>query len=135
MVALPVINLLPVLGVTALTFVIGMLWYSPLLFGPMWMKALGKTKKQLRKPGPVMIINIAATFILSYILANAVILTQSRTALEGAAMGFFMWLGFVVTTNLAAYLFENRDMKLYYIYVAYQLIALSLSGAVLAVWV
>lgn len=135
MVALPPVNLMAVIGVAVLHFVIGMLWYSPLLFGKTWLNALGKTKKQMKKPGPALLLHLAAGFIFTYVLANAVMLSQAKTAIDGAMMGFFLWLGFVVTTNLATYIFENRKMKLYYIYMSYQFVGMLVSGAILALWV
>ena len=128
-------NILAIVGVTVLHFVIGMLWYSPLVFGKLWMRSLGKTKKDMKKSGPAMIIHVVASLILVAVLAYFVSLGQATTAVDGATIGFWIWLGFIATTSLATYMFENRNMNLYYIYMFYQLIALVFGGAILAVWV
>lgn len=46
------INYLAVLVAAVLNMAIGALWYSPVLFAKPWMKAIGKSMKDMGKPGP-----------------------------------------------------------------------------------
>ena len=48
--------------------------------------------------------------------------------------GFWLWLGFVATTQLSTVIFEERNFGLYLLNVGYQLVACLVCGAVLAVW-
>ena len=47
--AQPAINYLAVLVSAIIGMIIGALWYSPLLFGKLWMKLSGMTEKQLNE--------------------------------------------------------------------------------------
>jgi len=53
---------------------------------------------------------------------------------QGAAVGFFNWLGFVAVATLGSVTFEKRPLQLYLINNGYLLLALLIMGAVLAVW-
>jgi hypothetical protein len=53
---------------------------------------------------------------------------------DGIIIGFWVWLGFVVTTVLPGYLYEGRPKILYFIFIAYQLVAICLMGGLLAIW-
>ena len=61
-------------------------------------------------------------------------ITPARTAAQGAAVGFFNWLGFVVVATLGSVTFEKRPLQLYLINNGYLLLALLIMGAALAVW-
>ena len=53
---------------------------------------------------------------------------------QGAAVGFFNWLGFIATTTLGVMVYERRPFGLYLITNGWQLLALVVMGAILAVW-
>ena len=132
-----VINYLAVLAATVLSNVLGMLWYGP-LFGKVWMKATGKSMADMKKGGSPMMsmsLNAVAILVLAYVLAHFIQYAGAKTPVDGMIAGFWVWLGFVATTSLATYLFEGRNIKLYYIYMGYQLVSLLLMGALLAAWI
>lgn len=131
------INLLAVLIAAVLNMVIGWLWYSPWLFGKMWLAAIGKTQEDIKQnsTGPLYVINTIACLVTAYVLAHIVDYAAATTAATGAQTGFWVWLGFVAMTLLPVYLFEMRPKKLYFIYVVYQLISFVLMGVILAIWV
>ena len=52
----------------------------------------------------------------------------------GIETAFWLWLGFIATTQLATVLFEQRPLGLYLINVSYQLAGCALAGGILAVW-
>lgn len=49
-------------------------------------------------------------------------------------IGFMAWLGFVATTMLADVLYEKKNKQLAVINLLYNLVALLINGALLAVW-
>ena len=69
-----------------------------------------------------------------YILAHFVQYTKAKGAADGLQTAFWLWLGFVVTTQLATVVFEERNLGLYLLNISYQLVACSLAGIILAVW-
>jgi hypothetical protein len=134
---LPPINYLAVLIAAIANMVIGMFWYSQMLFAKPWMSALGKTEEEINKSsaGPKYVINTIASIILAYVLSNVIAFAQARTVLLGIETGLLTWIGFAVTLLLPVYLFESRPIKLYFIYIGYQLISFIVMGIILAIWV
>ncbi len=131
------INLLAVLIAAVINMVLGALWYSPALFAKTWMTALGKTEEEIKNSstGLIYVVNTIGNLVLAYVLAHIVDYAQATSVVQGAQAGFWVWLGFLVPPLLTVYLFELRNIKLYFIYIIYQLIALVLEGIVLAIWV
>jgi hypothetical protein len=134
------INLLAVVVSAVVGMVIGMAWYSPLLFGNVWMKLSGMTKKQLdesKKKGMAVpaAVGFLAALVMSYILAHFVDYTGATTALMGIQTGVWLWLGFIATVLLNSVLWEGKPVKLYFLNIAHYLAVLAAMGAILAVWV
>lgn len=130
------INYFAVLVAALIPMIIGALWYSPILFAKQWMKLIGKTEADIKKGNPTKgyIGSFLGALVMSYVLAHIVVLTNSTSISGGLQAGFWAWLGFVATTHLSMYLFENKPLKLYAINVGYYLVALPLMGALLASW-
>jgi hypothetical protein len=128
-------------GVSAVVaFVIGMLWYSPLLFANAWMKLSGRSNGDLNKAkkkgmAGTMLAGFASILVMSYVLAYFVGLAGASTVLEGAQVGFLLWLGFIATVMLGIVLWENKPVKLYVLNIAHYFVVMLMMGAILAVWV
>ncbi|RPI15910.1 MAG: DUF1761 domain-containing protein [Ignavibacteriae bacterium] len=132
----PSINLLAVLLAAIINMVLGMLWYSPFMFGKLWMTSIGKTDEELKNnsPGPLYMINTIASLVMAYVLAHFVNYLQATNVVQGAQVGFWIWIGFIVTALIPVYLFEMRPKRLYFIYIGYQLVSLVIMGIILAIW-
>jgi hypothetical protein len=120
-------------------WVLGALWYSPLLFAGPFIALKGYTPEQvtaIQAQSHAGEIGLAflTSLVLAYVLAHFVKFTGAETARSGALTGFWLWLGFVVTTNLSTVLFEARPLGLYLINNGYHLAGLLGMGALLAVW-
>lgn len=134
------INYLAVLAAAVIQFALGALWYSPVMFAKPWTAAMGKTAEEIREESRQQ--NMALIYgsafltalITAFVLAHIVDYAHAETVGSGILSGFWIWLGFVVTSNLAAVTFEGRRPALYAINVGYQLVGLAIMGAVLAVW-
>ena len=133
------INYWAVLVAALASYLIGALWYSPLLFGKAWIELMGFTEKDMqnaKKRGMAKNYGImfVSTLVMSYVLAHFVDYTESTTAIAGAQAGFWIWLGFMATTALGSVLWENKPIKLYLINVGHSLLGLLLMSGILAVW-
>jgi hypothetical protein len=128
------INWLALGVVTLVKFGLGFVWFG-LLFGKQW-QALAGVNEASMKAGMVkaIVIDLVTTFILAWVLVHAVHYAGAANLGQGAAVGFFNWLGFIGATTLGAYVYENRSLKLWALSNAYQLIALVIMGAILAAW-
>lgn len=134
------VNYIAILVTALISFLIGAVWYSPLLFGKWWVKAVGKSEEDLKKSSQP--ITYALTFIAwciaSYVLAvmisYAVDVFSTPAYLYGILTAFLCWFGFVAATSLIHSLFLQRSILLWLIDSGYILVALLISGAILADW-
>ncbi len=142
----PQINNLAVLIAALAHFLLGTLWYSPVLFGKAWIGAMGLPDAEVAKmkekgPGAKpFIITFIGTLIMVYVTAHMVdfmkIIYQDMDALlVGLISAFWLWLGYIATFALTGVAYEDKSWKLYSINVSYQLLGLLIVGSILAVWV
>jgi len=130
----------PAVVVAALVhYILGGLWYSPLLFGNKFLQIVAWTPQQIaqmqtKSPAKELAIALVTSLVLVYVLAHFVHYTKAKTAWGGIETAFWLWLGFIATTQLATVLFEQRPLGLYLINVGYQLVGCALAGVILAVW-
>ena len=133
------VNWLAVLAVAIVQMVVGFVWYSPMLFGNTWMKLSGRKMSDMEKQKANMPKMYGAMFlgalVLGFVLAHSVAYAGAKTLLDGALVGFWSWLGFIATASLASVLFDGKPFKLYLLNNGHYLVALLISGAVLAVWI
>ncbi|MEK6792608.1 MAG: DUF1761 domain-containing protein [Nanoarchaeota archaeon] len=133
------VNVWTVLLVAVVSFVLGFLWYGP-LFGKMWMKLskvsamhVAKSKKEgMVKPA---ILNFIGTFVMVYVFAGFISLLDVVSAIQGAVLGFWIWLAFFAsTTLLGGVLWEGKSWNLYVFNGLYWLVNLMLIGFLIVVW-
>ena len=129
------INYAAIVVVAVLHWLLGALWYSPLLFANRWMLLVGKSAEQLdsHRLAPYFVA-FGANLVMAYILALVCAYTGANTAVKGAQTAVLLWLGFVATTSLTAYLFEGRPKELFLINYGYSLVGLVVMGGVLGTW-
>jgi hypothetical protein len=118
-------------------FLIGGLWYSPVLFAKKWMAYVGTTEEEIRKRGGATKAYIGAfvsALVMAYVLAHFVNYSSAQTLTAGIQTGFWAWLGFVATTSITNVFFEHRPFGLFLINTGYNLVCLAVMGAILAAW-
>lgn len=128
-----------VIVATLVHFILGGLWYSPLLFGNKFIQLINWSPAKLaeiesQSHTKELAIAFLTSLVLTYVLAHFVYYAKATTAMAGIQTAFWLWLGFVVTTQAATVIFEQRPLGLYLINVGYQLVGCSLAGLILAVW-
>lgn len=126
------INYLAV-GVAALSsFLIGGLWYSPILFAKAWMRETGLSEDELGK-------NMGRTFGLAFALSLviafnlAAFLGPDATWSWGMTAGVLaaVWVGASMAITFA---FERRSAILTLIDAGYHLVAYAVMGGILGAW-
>lgn len=133
------INYAAVLVSALVYWILGGLWYSPLLFGGKFIEIMRWSPEQLARieaegAGPQLALAFVGSLVTAFVLAHIVRYTSGENALDGAKTGLWLWLGFVVTSNLNTVFFEFRPLGLYLINISYHLFAFVSMGALLAVW-
>ena len=120
------------IGVSALSsFVLGGLWYSPLLFGKVWMKETGITEEAVKNQNGAKVFGFA--FIASLIIAFnlAMFLGSTSTLKTGMFYGFLAGFGWVTMSFAINDLFEQRSFKLFAINAGYHTTGITIMGAIL----
>src|SRR5688572_13895867 len=111
------INLLAVLAGAVINMVLGALWYSPMLFAPPWMAAIGKTEEEIQAQGG-MAASYAITFVGALIsiftLALIVKWSSAVTVVDGALVGLIVAIGILATHSMQFVVFEGRPRELYF---------------------
>ena len=128
---MPEVNWLAVVAATIATFVVGGLWYSPLLFSKAWQREAGLSDEQIR--GASMARIFAGAFALTFVAASvfAFFLGPDSGLAFGASTGFAAGLGWVASALGVLYLFERRTLKLWLINGGYNVAAFTVIGAVI----
>jgi len=137
------VNWLAVLVAAIVIFLLGGLWYSPVLFAKKWIALQNKTEEQMKAEaaGANMPLMYASAFITGLIIAWAMAMVFAHiandapmNAAHGALFGSLLWLGFAATTSYATALFSGKPRQLWLIDSAYNLVSFVLAGIILAVW-
>ncbi len=136
------VNYLAILVAAIISTILGVIWYGP-LFGKHWLAFEGATQEKIneaKKGGKakLYVINFIGALLLAWVLAH--FLLYATTYLEfsglsaGIAIGFFVWLGFVVPATLNSVVWEGRLWKHWFLTNSYQLLNLLIIGVILVLW-
>src|ERR1700751_853980 len=110
------INFTTLIAAALVKFFLGWLWYSPVLFLKPWMRLVGLDETQMKAGmGKAIFFELVGSFVMAFVLLHAVHYAGATSLAQGAAVGFFNWLGFVVVTTMGGVLFEKRPVKLFLI--------------------
>lgn len=129
------INYWAVLVAAVSSFILGGLWYSPMLFGKAWMKENGFTDKDLKKHSSLR--KFGTSLILSLIMALnlAAFLGDSKTDLTwGITAGSLAGIGWVATSIGIIGVFENKSWRYIMINAGYTIITFIAMGAIIGSW-
>jgi len=119
-------------------FVLGGLWYSPVLFAKPWMTLMAKSEEEMKAGADSMPVMFGLAFLCGLLIAwvMAIILAQFHqpSAANGAMIGFLCWLGFSASTSFATALFSNTPKPLWLINSGYNLVCFVIAGVILSLW-
>jgi hypothetical protein len=132
---MPHVNWLAVLAAAVSTFVIGGLWYSPVLFGRAWMSVNNLSQADLAKSNMARIFGLSFFFALIMAANLAAFLAEPRTtAAWGATAGFLAGFGWVALGIATIALFERRSWKYAAINGGYMTVSFVIMGLILGAW-
>lgn len=128
------VNFWAVLVATVLAFVLGGLWYSPMLFFKAWLDGAGLTEEDAQQGHPAKI--YGGAFVMTFIAATllAVVIGSHKSLLVGLHWGLIVGLGWVATSFATNYLFERRSLKLWLVNAGYNVVLFLVMGAVIGAW-
>jgi hypothetical protein len=132
---MPHLNWLAVLAAAVSTFVIGGLWYSPILFGRPWMRVNNLDEAELAKSNMAKIFGLSFLFSLIMAANLAAFLAEPKTtAAWGATAGFLAGFGWVTLSIAIIALFERRSWKYTLINGGYMTVSFAVMGLILGAW-
>jgi hypothetical protein len=128
------LNYLAVFVAALSAFVVGGVWYSPMLFAGVWMRETGLSEDRLGKRPMALV--FGGSFVLSLIIAFnlAAFLAGPPDLVWGMIAGALAGIGWVATAMGITYLFEARSMKLFLVNAGYHAVTFVIMGAILGVW-
>ncbi|MGD0859454.1 MAG: DUF1761 domain-containing protein [Terracidiphilus sp.] len=128
-------NHLHVFAAALLQWLLGALWYSPVLFAKPW-KAMVGVPSEAKKSRMIlgMIASFVGSLMVSFMLMHVLWWSDTGSLRHALLVGLGIWIGFIFAPLCAQYIYEGRPFKLLAINTGYWLVALLASCAVLVRW-
>lgn len=130
---MPNVHIPAVLIAALVTFAIGGLWYSPLMFARLWQRHNGLSDDALGKNVP-RVFGGALVVALLQSVTLACLLGEAPTPSLGALIGFAVGGGAVASGLTTTFLFERRPGVLTAIDAGYHVVSFTTMGAILGAW-
>jgi hypothetical protein len=128
------LNYLAVIVAAVATMGIGWLWYSPVLFGKVWMQEINMTEEDMKKANPLkaMLGSFLLTLVIGFNLA--MFLAGPSDFCWGLIAGALAGIGWVATSFGIVYLFEGKSFTLFLVNAGYQAVSFIVMGGIIGVW-
>lgn len=130
-------NLLALFGAALAGMILGVAWYSKMLFGKQWMALSGAKEEKILKNKQSAInktyfLGFLMLLLEAFVLRLFIVFIDVQSLHQAAALGFWAWLGFVVPSLMNNVLYEQKSFKLFVLNAGYQLVAIVLMAVVIA---
>ncbi len=126
------INYLAVIVTGLIAFALSLMWYSPILFGKIWMEHRNASIQS--SPGWTMLFAPLRELIVSYVLAllfTRLTLTNWKSA---AKLIFLLWLAFHAVGMAGAIIWDNMPWQLGAVHSSDWLMKMLFMAVVLSIW-
>ena len=128
------LNIWAILNGTVFNMVLGALWYSPALFGNLWLRSIERERDELES-NPTDYLWSALAGLIAAVTLNLVVRAFGATTFShGALIGALVCIGFCGTASLVYTLFEGPPKKVWLIFASYQLVVYVAEGILFALW-
>src|SRR6266516_2242852 len=132
------VNYVAVLVAAVAVFVLGWLWYSPLLFYKPWMRLRGMDPVAAmvgaKMPGGKLLIELARCLVLAYIIARLVIPLGVTGWLGAVELGLVFWIACPVILLTGSVLWENVPWKVAAIHSGDWLVKMLVIPIIVSLW-
>lgn len=132
-----VLNHGAIIGSAVLSFALGMLWWSPVLFENQWIEAMKKSgtdvskMKKDAKMGTAFAWSGLGWLVSAYVLAIVLGELGVVTWMYGVKYACILWLGFNFAFGINSVVFEGRPKEILFINSGYYLVGLMIMGAII----
>ncbi|MGE3954547.1 MAG: DUF1761 domain-containing protein [Parachlamydiales bacterium] len=131
------LNYFPIIVAAIIYVVIGAIWYSPAVFGKLWMQWSDcdpdacKGKRAVVAWVGSFVVGLVVAWGLSVLIHNL----GYTTFIAGGYVGILAWAGFVMTTQFGGVLWGGKHLFVWLIHAGCSLITLWVMGGIIASWV
>ena len=127
-------NLIAIAAAAASMFLLGGLWYSPLLFAKAWQCAAALSDADLAARKLPVVFGLSAFVAVVAATTLAFFIGADAGVAFGAAAGAAAGVAWVAAGMAITYLFERRPLALWLIDAGYHAVAFTIMGAILGAW-
>lgn len=124
------IEWLPTLIATFSAFIVGGLWYSPLLFAKAWQRETGLSDEQLAAANKALIFGVSFVLCLLAAIAFSMVIGRDPSFMMAFHSGVGIGVFWVATSFGVNYLFELKSVKLWLINAGYHVVQFTVYGLV-----
>jgi hypothetical protein len=132
------VNYLAVVVAALAVFVLGWLWYSPLLFYKPWMRLRGldpgAAMASGKMPGGKLVIELGRCLVLAYVIGVLVGALGLSGWMGAAHFGLMVWLGFPVILLTGSVLWDNVPWKVAAIHAGDWLVKMLVIPLIVSLW-
>src|SRR2546423_1116477 len=132
------VNYLAVLVAAIVVFVLGWLWYSPLLFYKPWMRARGldpaAAMAGAKMPAGKLVIELVRCFVLALVIAHLISALGISSWFIAAHLGLLLWIAFPVVLLTGSVIWENVPVKVAVIHAGDWLVKLLVIPIIVSLW-
>jgi hypothetical protein len=135
--ALNDVNWLAILVGAVAWWILGAIWYSPVLFGTAWARAGGIEIPEGQRPSPATyLVPLVASFIATIAAAMLARATGSTTFGEGIVLGLVLAIGFAFTLFWVESTFGNRPKPgtWFAITATYSILGILIATVIVTIW-
>jgi hypothetical protein len=123
---------------TIAQFILGAIWYSPLLFGKWWMQIMevghlsqDELKKMQKEMGPFYALQFLLTLFSTFSLARLIPYIPEFSIYH---IAFWIWIGFIAPVQISSVVWGNTKKK-YWVRQLFVMLSMQLAGLMLASWI
>jgi len=128
------LNFLAVICAALATFVLGGIWYSPLMFKRAWLDGCGLTDMDLAEASMAKVFGFSLVLSLLAAFVFALFLGPKPELGFAVGAGFAAGISWVATSFGISYLFEQRPLKLFLVNAGYHTVQFTVIGLILGLW-
>lgn len=133
----PDINPWAVALATVSTMIVGSVWYTPKVFGTLWMRLVGLTPERMRSrsaAGPI-VVTVVVSLVTALVLAGCVDIAHAFYGgswfVNAIVTGLFLFAGFTAARMITHDAFEGRPVRLTVLNTTHELVTILVMSAII----
>ena len=130
-------NFLAIFIATGIGVILGIIWYSPIMFRKVLLADLEKNKQDITKFLIPLIISVFGMFILAIIIDTFLFFSKlagMNSFSAATVIGITISVGIIALNMLSDYMISGTNMKFFTVHAGYRIVMTLLMSWTLAIW-